>query len=130
MRTISRFLIGPLVFTFSVATSGFAQERHAVAPADLAKTVAQFSTKQDVDRAAVREALGRPEVRAMADRLGVNVEQIGASVDGLSPEELGRVAASARDVNEALVGGASTITISTTTIILVLLVVILILVAD
>jgi hypothetical protein len=72
------------------------------------------------------EALARPEVKNVAERVGIDIDRVSASIDALPPESLERAATSARDVNEALVGGASTIVISTTTIIIILLIVILV----
>lgn len=130
MRTISTFVAAPLILVLGFSTPSYSQERHVVAPADLASAVTQHAVNQDADRAAIHEALTRPEVRAVAEQAGVNIERIAASVDSLDASTLARAAASAHDVNSALVGGASTVTISTTTIIIVLLIVILILVAD
>jgi hypothetical protein len=130
MRTIQTLLAAPLLLVLGLSPSAFAQERHAVAPADIARAVTQHVAEQDADRAAIQEALTRPEVRAIAARTGVDIDRLAASVDSLDPDAVARAAASAREVNTALVGGASTVTISTTTIIIVLLIVILILVAD
>ena len=127
MRTIST-LAAPLTLVLALSASAFAQERHAVAPADLARAVVQHDANQDADVAAIHEALSRPEVRAVAGRTGVDIDRVTASVDSLDPSTIARAAASARDVNAALVGGASTVTISTTTIIIVLLLIILIVV--
>src|SRR3989442_5988783 len=41
---------------------------HAVAPGAIAATVDQHVVKQDADRAAIRQALGRPEVQSVAKR--------------------------------------------------------------
>jgi hypothetical protein len=128
MRTMTTRLVAPLVLVLGISVTMFAQERHAVAPADLAAAVSQHTATLDADRDAVREALNRPEMRAVAERAGLNIDSIAASVDTLDPATLERAAASARDVSTALVGGASTVTISTTTIILVLLLIILLLV--
>ena len=127
MRTISP-LAALLILVLALSTSAFAQERHLVAPADLAQAVVQHGANQDADRAIIREALSRPEVRAVAERTGIDIDRVAASVDSLDPSAMARAAASARDVNTALVGGASTVTISTTTIIIVLLLIILIVV--
>jgi hypothetical protein len=130
MRTIRDAVAGTLALLLCLSSSVLAQERHAVPPAALAEAVAQHSASQDRDRVAVQEALSRPEVRAIANRTGIDIERVAAAVDTLGAEDLARAADAARDVNDVLVGGANTITISTTTIIIVLLVVILILVAD
>ena len=129
MRTMTTMLVAPLVLVLGFSPAAFAQDRHAVAPADLAQAVSEHTAALDADRDAVHEALNRPEVRAVAERTGMDIESLAASVDTLDPGTLERAAASAREVNAALVGGANTVTISTTTIIIVLLLVILIIVA-
>jgi hypothetical protein len=100
-----------------------------VNPAALAATVGEHVAKQDADRAAVREALNRPDVREVAAQTGIDLARLTAAVDTLGGEDLERAAGAARQVNESLVGGASTIVISTTTIIIVLLIIILIVLA-
>jgi ATPase subunit of ABC transporter with duplicated ATPase domains len=117
------------MLALALSTSAFAQERHAVDPAALADTVSQHVAQQDADRAAIHEALSRPEVRQMAAQAGIDVERVSQSVETLSGASLDRVASAARDVNQALVGGASTVVISTTTIIIALLVVLIIVLA-
>jgi hypothetical protein len=92
----------------------------------LRKTATSY---RQADRAAIREALGQPEVRVIAERSGVDAEHLQALAGTLSGSDLKAVANEARAVNESLVGGASTVTISTTTIIIGLLVLILLIVA-
>jgi hypothetical protein len=117
------------MLALALSTPAFAQGRHAVAPEALAAIVSEHITQQDTDRAAIQEALGRPEVRQMADTVGIDLDRIARSVDTLSGDSLSRAASAARDTNQALVGGASTVVISTTTIIIALLVVLLIVLA-
>jgi hypothetical protein len=95
----------------------------------LSQTVTTQVAQQDADRAAIHEALNRPEVRDVAAKSGIDLDRVNASVDTLSGTALSQVAAAAQQVNHSLVGGASTVVISTTTIIIALLVVILIVVA-
>jgi hypothetical protein len=116
----------PMMLAFSAVP--LAQERHAVDPAALAATVNQYVVDQDSDRAAVREALARPEVREMASRMGLDADRLAASASTFTGSDLERAAAAARDVNRSLVGGANVV-ISTTTIIIILLVIILLVVA-
>jgi hypothetical protein len=85
--------------------------------------------KQDADRAAIHEALARPEVREMAVKAGIDLDRVDASVNTLGGESLDRLASAAQQVNQSLVGGASTVVISTTTIIIALLIIILLVVA-
>jgi hypothetical protein len=129
MRLIERLLVFPLGLLIALSTPAFADAQHAVAPRDVAAVVAQHVAQQEADRAAVHEALARPEVREMAARMGVDLSRANAAVDTLNGADLARTAGAARQVNQSLVGGASTVVISTTTIIIALLVLILIIVA-
>ncbi len=129
MRTFRTVLVALLMFTLALTPTAFAQERHAVSPSALAQTLTAQVAQQDSHRAAIHEALNRPEVRAVAAKSGVDLDRMNASVDTLGGSALSQVASAATQVNQALVGGASTVVISTTTIIIALLVVILIVVA-
>jgi hypothetical protein len=129
MRTFRTLLVALLVFTLSLSSSAFAQDRHAVNPSVLAQTVSQQVAQQDANRAAIHEALGRPEVRDIAAKSGFDLDRMNASVDTLTGSSLAQVATAAQQVNQTLVGGASTVVISTTTIIIALLIVIIIVVA-
>jgi hypothetical protein len=129
MRTLRQALTASFIFVLALSASAVAQERHAVDPAALANSVTQHVGQQDADRAAIHEALGRPEVREMAGRAGIDLDRADRTIDTLSGDSLGQMASAARDVNQALVGGASTVVISTTTIIIALLIVIIIIIA-
>jgi hypothetical protein len=129
MRTITTLLSAPLILILGLSTPARAQDRHAVPSSALAAAVSDHAASLDADRDAVREALNRPEVRAVAERIGIDIDIAATSIDNLDASTLARAAESARQVNDALVGGASTVTISTTTIIIALLVIILIIVA-
>jgi hypothetical protein len=126
MRTLRKLLVGPLVLVTTLSSAAFAQERHVVDPAALATAVSQHVDKQDADRAAIREAFARPEVRDVAAQTGIDLGRLSAAVDTMSAEDLARAADAARQVNDRLVGGATTLVISATTIILALLVLIII----
>jgi hypothetical protein len=129
MRLFRQIVVFPLVVMMALATSAFADERHAVDPAAVAAAVAQHAGQEDADRAALREALARPEVRSTAAKLGVDLERAAVSVNTMSGADLARAAGAARQVNQSLVGGASTVVISTTTIIIGLLILIVIILA-
>ena len=117
-----------LVFTLLIVTAVPAAAQHVVPPQQLAATIAEQMTRQDADRAAVREALARPEVRAVASSMKIDMDKVMTNVDTLSGVDLTQAANTARQVNRQLVGGASTVVISTTTIIIVLLLLILLIV--
>lgn len=128
MPTVRTILLLPLLALMMTSSSAFAGQQHVVAPSQLAATVADSVAKDDANRAAVHEALARPEVQRVASSMGMDLTRAAAAVDTLAAGDLERAASAARDVNQQLVGGASTIVISTTTIIIILLVIILIVV--
>jgi predicted transcriptional regulator len=111
------------------AHSAFADQQHVVDPSQLAAAVAQHVAAEDAVRAAIRDTLARPAVRDVATKLGLDITRMTTAVDTLSGADLERAGASARQVDHQLVGGASTVTLSTTTIIIGLLVLILLIVA-
>jgi len=120
-----------LIFTLAIllaAASGFAADQHVVSPQELSATVSSQVAQQDADRAAIREALGRPEVRDAAKSLSIDIDRVTVAADTLSGADLSKAADAARQVNHQLVGGASTVVISTTTIIIALLLIILLIV--
>jgi len=129
MKLLRTLLVFPLVVLMLASSSAFAGQQHLVNPSQLATTVADAAAKQDTNRATVREALERPEVQAVASKLGLDLSKATAAVDTLSGADLEKAANAAQQVNEQLVGGASTVVISTTTIIIILLVVILLIIA-
>ena len=125
MRIVRQFLALLLILVTIPAGSAFADPQHVVDPSQLAASVAQHVATQDADRAAIRDALARPEVREVATAMGVDMTRMATAADTLKGADLERAAATARQVNDQLVGGASNVTISTTTIIIVLLLIIL-----
>jgi hypothetical protein len=129
MRLVKQLLVLPLALLMVVSTSAFAQQQHAVDPAAIAGAVTQHVAAQDANRAAVRDALARPQVREVAARMGVDLTRVDAAVATMSGADLQQAASAAQQVNTALVGGASTVVISTTTILIALLVVIIIVIA-
>jgi hypothetical protein len=129
MRFVKQLLVLSLSLMMMMSTSAFAQQQHAVDPGAIAGAVTQHVATQDADRAAVRDALARPEVRDVAAHMGVDLTRADAAVATMSGADLQQAASAARQVNHSLVGGASTVVISTTTIIIALLVIIIIVIA-
>jgi hypothetical protein len=129
MQLLRRLFTPLVIVLIAIPSRALAQDRHAVAPSAIAAAVAEHIAQEQADRAAIREALGQPAVRALAAQSGVDPERLEALTGTLSGSGLKEVANEARAVNESLVGGASTVTISTTTIIIGLLVLILLIVA-
>lgn len=129
MDSLRKTLVFPLVGLLFAATSAYAGQQHVVTPSELAATVTDGVAKQDANRAAVHEALARPEVQAVASKLGLDLTRGDKAVDVLSGSELEKAANAAQQVNDQLVGGASTVVISTTTIVIILLLVIILIIA-
>jgi hypothetical protein len=140
MRTIRQLLVFPLVLLTMMASPAFADlsrqsavgataDQHLVPPRQLTATVTDRVATQDASRAAIREALARPEVRDIATSMHLDLSRAAAAIETLTGADLEQAANAARTVNEQLVGGASTVVLSTTTIIIILLVVILLIVA-
>jgi hypothetical protein len=129
MQSVRTLLAFPLIALIAAASPASADQQHAVSPSQLASTVSEAAAKQDIQRATVHEALGRPEVQAVASKLGLDLTRAEAAVQTMSGADLEQAANAAQQVNDQLVGGASTIVISTTTIIIVLLLVIILIIA-
>ena len=124
-----RITVIALLCAFSVSPSVSAQQRHAADQAILDQVVADHVQQTGDDREAILRALDNDQVRDLAGRVGLDLKRAEAAVARLDDVELGVLAARARTVNDALVGGQSHVTISTTVIIIGLLVLILIIVA-
>ena len=141
MRTIRQLLVFPLVLVTAMAAPAFADLsrqgaesatadlQHLVPPGQLTATVTDRVAAQDASRAAIREALARPEVRDIATSMHLDVSRAAAAIETLTGADLEQTANAARTVNQQLVGGASSVVLSTTTIIIILLVIILLIVA-
>ena len=129
MQVLRQVFTPLLVLLIAIPSRALAQDRHAISPSAIGAAVAEHIAEEQADRAAIREALARPEVRILAEQSGVDPEHLGALAGTISGSKLKAVANQARAVNESLVGGASTVTLSTTTIIIGLLVLILLIVA-
>ena len=129
MRTVRQLLAFPLMLLTIAASPAFADTQHLVAPSQLAATLTDHVAQQDASRAAIREALARPEVRDVASSMHVDLARAAAAIETMTGTDLEQAANAARTVNHQLVGGASTVVISTTTIIIILLLVILLIIA-
>ena len=102
---------------------------HVAGQQVLDAAVQQHVRAADQDRETVRQFLQQGDVRAIAGKYGVDIRRAESAVATMNASDLASVAAQARQADEALAGGASTVTISTTTIIIGLLVLILLIVA-
>jgi len=129
MQNLRKLVVLVLVFAGTAGSAFAEQQPHILSPSQLSEAMAMKVASRDADRASVREALARPEVKNVAASMGVDMNRLAASVDTLDAADLGQAASTARQINQQLVGGDSTVTLSTTTIIIALLILILIIVA-
>ena len=120
------FVLALMVRTWAVSAE--AAQQHIVNPDQLTATMTQNTIAEAGDRAAVHEALGRPEVRNVAVTMGVDLDRVNAAVDTMHGDDLEQAASAARRVNQELVGGDSSVTLTTTAIIIILLAIILLVV--
>src|SRR5687768_17160683 len=102
---------------------------HTAPPAAIDQALQQHVTAIDADRAVVQRLLARPDVRALAAEIGLDVRRAQSAVAALDGAQLTELAAQARQAEEGLAGGQGSIRISTTLIIIALLVLILLIVA-
>jgi len=127
-----RMLASIVVVVFSlvaVIPPVHAQTSHAAPQAALDAAVQDHAAATAVDREAVLRLLERPDVQALAGDLGLDLRRAESAVSTLDGQQLTDLAAQARQAEQALAGGQSSITISTTLIIIGLLVLILLIVA-
>ncbi|HET9372646.1 MAG TPA: hypothetical protein VFO19_20425 [Vicinamibacterales bacterium] len=100
-------------------------QSHIVDAAALRRAIDAQTARDDANRRAVREALQRDDVRETARALGLDVKAAEDALATMSSEDLARVGAPARVVNDRA-GAASTVTISITTLLLLLILIVLI----
>ncbi|HTM03010.1 MAG TPA: hypothetical protein VL173_05880 [Vicinamibacterales bacterium] len=131
MRTFVLALV--TIFSLGISSQALAADpapaAHAAPQAALDALLQQHSPSAQAERDAVLRVLDQAQVKAVAGQMGVDLRQAKNAVRTLDGEQLARVSAQAKAVDQALAGGASTVVISTTTIIIGLLVLILIIIA-
>ncbi len=102
---------------------------HSAPPAAIDQALQQHVTAVDADRAVVQRLLARPDVKALAAEMGLDLRRAQTAVATIDGEQLSDLASQARQAEQELAGGQGSIRISTTLIIIALLVVILLIVA-
>lgn len=101
-----------------------AQESHVVDEADLRRAVARDGERAAADREAIRQVLASPDVEAVAERMGLDLDEARSALPTLTDEEASVLAERARQVDDHLAAGQESFTISTTWIIIGLLILI------
>lgn len=124
MKVVRRTLAVCLA-VLCMAPSASAQS-NVIGKAALDRAVQERVARDQADREAIRTLLQRQEVRQIAAKAGLSLEKAIAGASTLHGDDLRQLAEQARQVDNTLAGGQSTLVISTTTIIIILLLVILI----
>ena len=106
-----------------------AQGPHAATQSAIDSVLEQHVSGIAADRADVLRVLEHPAVREIAANAGIDLRRAADAVEKVGNQQIGALAAQARQAEGALAGGQSKITISTTVIIIGLLVLILLIVA-
>jgi len=127
---MERIRTSVLAMLFALAISlPLSAQQHVADQSTLDQVVADHVRQKADDREAIRRVLELEQVRKVAEGARIDLKRAETAVATLDDAEVGRIAARARAVNEALAGGQSTVEISTTVIIVFLLVLILLIVA-
>ena len=128
MRTSMSVLVVLLSIVIAVPRVQ-AQTPHAASQSAMDAALQQHLSTAAADRADLVRVLNNPQVKAVADKTGLDVRRAASAVAMLDGQELTQLAAQARQVDQALAGGQSKIVISTTMVIVALLILILLIVA-
>ena len=126
---LSILIAAPRLAAQATSSGPDASSPHAASQQLLDAALQQHVRAADLDRETVRLFLHRGDVRAIAGKYGIDLRRAEGAVATMDAGELASVAAQARQADQALAGGQSSITLSTTAIIIGLLVLILLIVA-
>lgn len=127
MRIAERALVVLLCGLLGGANVG-AQQQHVVDPDAINQALTAGEDEISAKRRAILNALEQPQVKEVAERLGLNPSRAEAAVSSLDGFMLDKVAAQAQQVNDAIAGG-QTVRLNLLWVIIGLLVLILIIVA-
>ena len=123
-------LLVALVFSFvALAPPAGAQTFHSAPQSAIDAALQQKVSSGAADRETVLRLLERPEVQAVAGQAGIDLRSAKDAVSTINGPQLSELAAQASQVEQALAGGQSRITINTTLLIIGLLVLVLLIVA-
>ena len=127
MRMLASIVV--LIVSLVAVIPVHAQTPHPAPQSALDAAVQDHAADAAADRETVARLLQRPDVQAIAGDLGLDLRRAESAVATLDGQQLTELAAQARQAEQALAGGQSSVTISTTMIIIGLLVLILLIVA-
>ena len=124
---LKELAVATLVAAFVVSSSPAAAQQTSTVVDRVAvdQAVGEKVLSDEGARDSIRALLGREEVKAMAEGLGLDVRRAESAVSSLEGADLQRVTARATAANDLLAGGATTITISLVAILLIIIIIIL-----
>ena len=121
-----RCVLAACLAILMMAPAAGAQD-HVISKSALDQAVEQRVGQERADREVILSLLQRQDIRDIAGKAGLSIDQARAAVSMLQGTDLEEAAAQARAVQDSLAGGGN-VTVSTTTIIIVLLLLILVVV--
>lgn len=121
-----RCVLAACLAILMMAPAAAAQD-HVISKSALDQAVQQRVGQERADREVILSLLQRQDIRDIAGKAGLSIDQARAAVSMLQGTDLEQAAAQARAVQDSLAGGGN-VTVSTTTIIIVLLLLILVVV--
>ena len=116
MRT-SVSILAIVLSILTVVPRVHAQTSHTASQSALDAALQQHVTAAASDREDLRRVLNHPDVKAVAEKAGLDLKRAQNAVETVDGQQLTELAAQARQVEGALAGGQSRVTISTTLII-------------
>lgn len=126
---ISALLSSLVLWCVTAVSPAYAQAPHTASQSTLDAVVQQHVSAAQADRETVIRLLDRPDIQALAAEIGLDLRHAQNAIRTLDGQHLADLASQARQVEQALAGGQSSITISTTMIIIGLLVLIVLILA-
>lgn len=125
LRTLAAVLCAGFLSASLLTLSARAQEAHVVGAGELDRITADHRSEAQQQRELLLDVLERERVAEAAGRMGVDLVEAREAARTLEGGALEEAAEQAREIDRSLVGGASTVTISTTTLIIVLLLILI-----
>ena len=122
---IRKRLVWMAIAAMCYAAPAIAQERHITDAAAMQKAIAQRKAADDNNREAVMTVLRRPDVKQLAERMGLSIERAESALASLPSDKLAELADPARAVSADLAGGDTKIVISLTVLLLLLILIVL-----
>ncbi|MEO8501256.1 MAG: hypothetical protein ABI565_10100 [Vicinamibacteria bacterium] len=104
----------------------FAQSAPVVDRAAIDQALGAKVQSDESARDSVRTLLGRDDIKAMAEGMGLDIRRATNAVSSLEGADLQRVSVQATAANDLLAGGRTTITISLVALLLIIIIIILV----